>query len=219
MLSGGVFMDDFAGGLAILKRRAAFSGYLIVAYLVFKLGSLVIDGLVLGGVFADVGEGSVATAISLYLVADVLVFIASVVLVSLWIHRAHANLFAARLEGLEFTPGWSVGWFFVPIASLFKPFQAMRELYNRSRGDNDGYAADSPADLVRWWGCYIVGSIAGNISFRLDDGSVTAPPTAATLFSIISTVFLIGSAVFLKRIIDSTTVAQHSAMGIAETFA
>ena len=211
-------MDEVTVGLAILKSRATFVGYLIFAYIAFGLGSLVIDGLVLGGAFADAGEGTVATVIRLYLVANLIVFFASVVLVSLWIHRAHANLFAAHLEGLEFTPGWSIGWFFVPIASLFKPLEAMRELYNRSRGDSDGFVADSPADLVRWWGCYIVGGIAGNISFRLDDGSITAPPTAATVFSIISTVLLIGSAVFLKRIIDSTTVAQHSAMGIAETF-
>ena len=30
---------------------------------------------------------------------------------------------------MTFTPGWIAGWFFVPIMNLFRPYEAVKELY------------------------------------------------------------------------------------------
>lgn len=212
-------MDELNAGLATLKIRSKIAGALILAYLVLEVISLSVDGLTLIGALGTDDESVTAGIVGIAMLLNLLVFIASAVMISMWIHRAHANLFAAHLEGLEYTPGWSVGWFFVPFANLVKPFQAMRELYNRSHGRDDGHKAPSPGELTTWWGCYLAGSIAGNISFRLDNGSILAPPEGATMFAILSSVLLIVSAITLKRIIDSTTVAQTSMMGVSETFA
>ena len=59
---------------------------------------------------------------SLLLVGNLVVFVASVVFVGRWILQAHKNLRNAGYEN-EFTPGWALGWFFVPLMNLFKPFQ------------------------------------------------------------------------------------------------
>ena len=49
-----------------------------------------------------------------------------------WIYRTNFNLRALSQERMSFTPGWSVGWYFVPIANLFKPYQAMKEIWANS---------------------------------------------------------------------------------------
>ena len=53
-----------------------------------------------------------------------------------WIHRAsvniHALLHTSEDPPIRFSPGWAVGWWFVPIASLWMPYQVMKDLWARS---------------------------------------------------------------------------------------
>jgi hypothetical protein len=80
-----------------------------------------------------------------------IVSVGVIVLWLLWQHRATSRLWAYGVHGLRVTPGWAVGWWFIPFASLVMPFVAMRELDARSR---DGRAR--PALLWAWWFCYMV---------------------------------------------------------------
>src|SRR4030095_8115621 len=58
--------------------------------------------------------------------------LASFVSLLVWIYAAHANLPALNAGPLEFSPGWAVGWFFIPIANLVKPYQAVVEIWKGS---------------------------------------------------------------------------------------
>jgi len=60
-----------------------------------------------------------------------LAFLATVIVWCIWQHRAQANAVVLSGGGLRFTPGWAVGWWFIPIANLWKPFQTVRELCAR----------------------------------------------------------------------------------------
>jgi hypothetical protein len=90
----------------------------------------------------------------------------------LWQHRAHANLRALGAEGLKYSPGWAVGWWFVPLANVVMPFVTMRELWKASDPGAAGVSwklLPTPRLLVMWWGAYLVGvqglpSIAGNVT-------------------------------------------------------
>ena len=63
-----------------------------------------------------------------------------------WIYRINRNLHTLSGEQLTFTPGWSVGWYFIPIANLFKPYQVMKEIWRVSqRNESTTYA------LLSWW--------------------------------------------------------------------
>ena len=150
----------------------------------------------------------------------VFAFMASVVLVTMWIHCAHANLREIGMEGLEFTPGWAVGWYFIPIANLIKPYQAMRELWNASFGESDGYANEAPPLVKLWWGCWIVCNILSNVSeiFAPDDASAEMARFSA-LISGVSSLLLIACAVQLHRLISSITEAQRNGVSTAMVFA
>jgi hypothetical protein len=83
-----------------------------------------------------------------------------------WQHRAQSNLHASWRRGLRFTPGWAVGWWFVPIASLWKPFQAVRELWAAS----DPEANEASWQWTRtwsvigfWWAAWLVSLVIGGI--------------------------------------------------------
>lgn len=63
-----------------------------------------------------------------------------------------------KLKGLapprtEFTPGWTVGWFFVPIANFWKPYQAVREIWWASGPKTSRHAATPRGNwlLLIWW--------------------------------------------------------------------
>jgi len=129
----------------------------------------------------------------------------SAIPVAMWIYRAHANLDAADLPGLEYTPGWSVGWFFIPFASLWKPFSAMRELWNASHGAVGDYSETAPALLWVWWLCWVFRGIAGlgAIDYTLE---------------VLGTGVMIASASALWMIVDIVTRRQES-FGLGEVFA
>jgi hypothetical protein len=80
-----------------------------------------------------------------------LLFLASVVVWRMWQFRGQRNLTLAGRPSLRFTPGWAVGWWFIPIANLWKPFQAVRELGSRSDPDERSYVVRGWWVVGLWW--------------------------------------------------------------------
>jgi len=72
----------------------------------------------------------------------------------IWQHRAQANVWAIPSPVKpDITPGWAVGWWFVPVANLVMPFLAVRELSRRS-ADATG-SQRSALILWTWWLCWV----------------------------------------------------------------
>ena len=73
-----------------------------------------------------------------------------------WLHRAVAN---ARALGrpTEFTPGWAVGWWFVPLANVVRPYQIVRSLM-------DELGAPDNRPVLWWWGSYLAAGIFANFA-------------------------------------------------------
>jgi len=72
------------------------------------------------------------------------------VLVLTWIHRVNHNARQLGAAGMRFTPGWAVGWHFVPIAWFWKPYQAMTEIWRASRNPAD-WRGKPVSPLLHWW--------------------------------------------------------------------
>lgn len=89
---------------------------------------------------------------------------------SLWLYRAHRNLSAFGARGLRFTPGWAVGWLFVPIFWFFRPAQVMDEIWRASDPqwgrDADNSWRQRPGSLLvpMWWGLMILRGLSYGIS-------------------------------------------------------
>lgn len=96
-----------------------------------------------------------------------------------WIHRANANARALGAQLMTFTPGWSVGWYFVPVANLWKPYQAMKQIWAASQDPQNWPDQRIPGLLPLWWTLWIVSGITGRISWKLNSTAETIEDMAA----------------------------------------
>lgn len=203
-------VEDFDRNLRRLKLWAKFSTVLIALYVICATTFAVTGFAILGS--ATSPDQSILEIYGLSAVANALVFYFSAFAVGMWIYRAHDNLTQFGLTGLEFTPGWSVGWFFVPFANLVKPYEAMRELWSRSLSNRLHAAALLPL----WWGCFLVGGIAmtiGGLANR-ESGDLKLILALTGTGSILRAT----SAVLLAIIIGKVSTEQASMEGIGTAF-
>lgn len=80
----------------------------------------------------------------------------SVIINGVWIYRASKNAAAIAPDERRIRPGWAVGWFVVPIANLWKPYQAMKETWNSSVAKQDILDTNLPSLIGYWWAAWIV---------------------------------------------------------------
>ena len=61
-----------------------------------------------------------------------------------------------------------MGWYFIPIANLWKPYQALRETFKASHPDfsDDWREAPHPWTLSVWWGLWLVAGFVGQAILR-----------------------------------------------------
>lgn len=214
---------SFAEGLALLETRTKFANVAIWATLALFLAVMVGELLEGFGVVSLDDGNAPASGFALLLaflyMGSAAVFLLSVIPVGMWIYRAHANLELAGADDLEFSPGWSVGWFFVPFMNLFKPFQAMKELWNASYGTSNAYGSESPATLTTWWALYLGGNILSSVGTRVSAGNSESSMAVGALVGAFSSLLLAASAWFLLRIIREVMDGQRNHLQVHEAFA
>jgi hypothetical protein len=108
----------------------------------------------------DLREGAVGGVILLLTIATVIVF-------ARWILLAHRNLPGLGARVLDVSPGWAVGYFFIPVINLWKPYQAMKSLWRYSHHVHEPDVQDVPWVLPVWWTLWIISNILGNVLMRL----------------------------------------------------
>ena len=84
------------------------------------------------------------------------IWLITAVLVLTWIHRANHNARQLGAADMRFTPGWAVGWYFVPIAWFWKPYQVMSEIWRASRHPSYWRGQPVSALLPWWWALWIL---------------------------------------------------------------
>ena len=147
-------------------------------------------------------------------------FVFTVVTYLMWVHRVHRNLPALVAGPLRFTPGWAVGYYFIPIINLFRPYQAMTEAYNASRAGVDGSAAATSTGwdarptgtslIGWWWATWIVSNVIDRVAFRMATRAGDDPDqqAAALWAEMTSAAVSIVAAVLLVRLIRRVTELQ-----------
>jgi len=95
------------------------------------------------------------------------IFVVSGILILKWIYRSNYNARQLGAIDMAFTPGWSIGWYFIPIANLWKPYQAMKEIWKASSNPHSWKSQPVSSLLPWWWFFWIVSNMFANASFRL----------------------------------------------------
>ncbi len=95
------------------------------------------------------------------------VFVISGFLILRWIHRANYNARQLGAENMSFTPGWSIGYYFIPILALWKPYQAMKEIWKASKNPSNWELQNTSGILPVWWALWLISNFLGQAIFRL----------------------------------------------------
>jgi len=97
----------------------------------------------------------------------VLVLIATYVAAGMWIYRIGCNVRSLGAKGIDDSPGWAVGWYFVPFMNLVRPFRAMNQIWLAS-ADPVRWASMSTPPLLRfWWAFWLIANVYGSVVARL----------------------------------------------------
>jgi len=151
--------------------------------------ALVSAWAVVGELWMDGGVGSPEgwTAVGIiWLLAQAAIALGTAILVLSWIYRANHNARQLGAADMRFTPGWAVGWYFIPIAWFWMPYLAMREIWRASVNPSDWGAAPVSPLLRWWWSLWIVGSWGTDgvdlvASLRLDEAGFETVDAATNL--------------------------------------
>ena len=95
------------------------------------------------------------------------VFIISGILILKWIYQSSQNARYLGAKDMAFTPAWSIGFYFIPIVSLWKPYQAMKEIWQASQNPGNWQLEKVSSILGVWWFFWIANSMVGQAVFRM----------------------------------------------------
>ena len=153
--------------------------------------------------------GPLASGTAILALVNLIVMIVTFVVVGRWIYRASVNAHATGAE-MTITPGWAVGWYFVPIANLFKPFQAMKEIWLASH--YQPLYETAPPLLSAWWALWIVSNVLGNISFRLSADQASLAAMLDFADGILHVVLSLLLMTIMKQVMAGQDLARRSAI-------
>jgi hypothetical protein len=132
----------------------------------------------------------------------VVAFTVTIIMFLMWLHRAYKNLQAFGIQ-TDFTPGWAVGWWFVPFMNLARPHAVMKELWEKSETRATQQASDS-SRIGLWWACYLGSGIIAWAANIMSFGSTkTETIVVASAVDIVSRILLIAAAVMIIKIIKT----------------
>ena len=172
--------------------------------LVFQQGA----GIVPRSEFAD-AQDRVDVMSELRIVA----YIPTVILFLMWMYRASQNLQVLGAQCQRFSPSWAVGWWFVPIMNLFRPYQVMAEIWRGSEPSSlDGAASRGNVSVLLgwWWGSWVATGLVEVIAVIVwADGMDASPSSYALLWYLLASAFSIGGCVLAILVVQSVTSRQE----------
>ena len=97
-----------------------------------------------------------------------ILFIVTAIVFLRWIYVVAKNAGAVGAQNpqlfehsheLTFTPGWCVGWYFVPIFNLWRPYQAMKWIWKASGNPADPVRKKNNYILRLWWTFWLISNL------------------------------------------------------------
>jgi len=208
---------------SIVTQVAAVGGVLSCVALV--PASIGMQQVVRSGLYRSPQFQVWAMATGFAFIAAAAFFVIGTVAFLLWFHKAIANLRKIGLSGLTAKPLWAVASLFVPVAQLFVPFATMRELWNRSHGEDEYQAGASVGTVTTWWTCLLTGvllvtvvTVTGIINL-LTPFKIMTPALLTIAFMLAGIVFWCAAAGYLALIVRRITTAQDSLIDGTSIFA
>ncbi|MFA5883901.1 MAG: DUF4328 domain-containing protein [Acidimicrobiia bacterium] len=158
---------------------------------------------------ADDADTFVGTAALMLLVCSVVIF----VLLLIWMWRVAKNAELTGRSHPRFGPGWTIGAWFIPFASLVIPLLVMQDLWRASdptvgRGDPAWRQRPGSRLIGWWWAAYLVATLrfvsSGDANSRSELENLRTTDSLAAVGSLVA----IAAAILLIRVVRGITRRQ-----------
>ncbi|MYF07549.1 MAG: DUF4328 domain-containing protein [Rhodospirillaceae bacterium] len=209
-----------------LLRLAGTVIVLMILGMVAALADLVHD-INLLGLFNEAvdGDGSAIraldraaeTALALKYANGAILFVTAVFFL-VWVYRAHADVRALGFGELKFTPGWAVGWWFIPFFNLVQPARAMAELYRIAevRKPSAGRTHIRIRPVLAWWLLLLVSSCATRAGVAGEPADPVEPVRQMFVFWIFGNILYLAAAMLAMWLVRRITDGIESAKAAAD---
>ena len=148
------------------------------------------------------------------------VFIATIVFFLMWMYRSIENLpaFGPGRGPSAYSSGWAVGSWFIPFVSLVVPYQATKELWNKSVPNTGSFfsSLSPPVFFPVWWLFWLLSNFVSNAYFRLTWNEQLAPETDALVGAVSSILNIVAALLAMKVVKEIDTQQTESAKLIGQ---
>ena len=177
-------MSNAEEGFKSLKSLTQWIRYVLYAQILIAILSVIFGfleyQLLAGyqeGVYASLKEAFADGELALGFlqgvgIASLMAFMVSAVLIIKWIYRANYNARQLGAQNMSYTPAWSVGYYFIPVFNLWKPYQAMKEIWMASKNPLDWRVTKISPILPVWWALWLISNLLNQSIFRLSADAV-----------------------------------------------
>jgi hypothetical protein len=164
-------------------------------------GAIVI-GTFAVGVASSVASESLLTTLT---ILRIVISVAGFIVFLTWFYRKYKNLYVLGRDQMRFTPGWAVGYWFVPFLNLVRPVQCVYDIWNGGALDEEPMTGNLLFGV--WWAAWIVSGVIAQISGGIDDPTLYLVSYALDLF-------LIGLTISVIRTLAARQERKARAMGL-----
>ncbi len=201
-------------GYRSAAQRARLAMVALLGFVAVEIVAIVADAgrvditnrLIRGDEVTDAEITSSDSFVHISAFLEIAALVACAVFFMTWLHRTVANLPELGARNLRFTPGWAVGWWFVPIANLVKPFQAMGEAWTASSPEHD---APLGVLLPLWWGLLVLGEVVSRLVVIRSGGDDITGLRNSAVVDIVASVVLMLAALLCVVVVRRLTERQE----------
>lgn len=100
-------------------------------------------------------------------VVGMLIYLVMLTFLMIWVYKANQNCWGFAAQGqfkdLKFTSGWSVGWWFVPLANWVQPPRIISEIWKVSTNPQNWKSVGLNPVVPIWWTIWIINSLLARL--------------------------------------------------------
>lgn len=191
----------------------------------YAVAVTVTQGLFMAAIVANLGIvmavlNGVSTLTPYAVPSDVVLtgcYVVAGITFAVWTWRvvANANTFKPSMNA---SPGWAIGWYFVPFASLWKPFGYMQETWDASSTRMSRHGSTL---LGWWWGLWIASTIfssAGTQIARGENSNGIGLGMGLMITALLMRLVLAMLVIRMAHVLAAMQSAKRAGGGAAEVF-
>lgn len=185
------------------------------------LAGLAVIGSLAGVEALDPGNGRTQVAgLSLLVMAgagfiELAAYIAIAVLFLRFLYKAVQQARGFATPYTYVSPGWAVGYWFIPFINLYRPYEAVKALFKACAAQAGGDAKPAAGDqlLSAWWAMFLIGNVAGWVLARSDtDMTTPAGITTYAEYTIGCNVLLLIAALLFWLVLKKLVMAMGASV-------